>query len=84
MCSCLHIVFLCWMMLFACTMNFLFIFKIFKSRSAFVFTEEVAAAVEEDGELFKTGISFTGMIGKLSVSGQQWKYSYTGFFLSIL
>lgn len=29
------------------------------------------AAVEEDGELFKTGISFTGMIGKLSLSGQQ-------------
>lgn len=48
-------------------------FKIFKSHSAFVFTEEVVVEEEEDGELFKTGISFTGTIGKLSVSGQQWK-----------
>lgn len=61
----------------------MFIFKIFKSHSAFVFTEVVVVEEEEDGELFKTGISFTGMIGKLSVSGQQWKYSYK-YFLSIL
>ena len=55
----------------------LFIFKMFKNHSAFVLTEEVAVAEEEDGELCKTGISFTGMIGKLPVSGQQWKYCYT-------
>lgn len=29
--------------------------------------------VAEDGELFKTGISFTGIIGKLLVSGHQWE-----------
>lgn len=39
----------------------LFIFEIPKSRSAFVFTEEEVAAVEEAGELFRTGISFTGV-----------------------
>lgn len=58
--SCLHIIFLCLLMLFACTMKFFFIFEIFKSDSAFVFTEEEVVEEEEDGELFKTGISFTG------------------------
>lgn len=58
-------------------MNFLFIIKNFKSHSAFVFTEGVAAVAEEDGELFKTGINFTGMTAKLSVSSQEWKYSPT-------
>jgi len=32
---------------------------------------------EEDGELFKTEISFTGMPGKLLVSGKKWKHSST-------
>lgn len=39
----------------------LFNFKIPKSRSAFVFTEEEVAAAEEAGELFRTEISFTGV-----------------------
>ncbi|KAK2538219.1 Tra2b [Columba guinea] len=37
--------------------------------------KEAAVVEEEDGELFKKGISFTGMAGKLSASGQRWEYS---------
>lgn len=42
-------------------MNCLFIFSIPKSHSAFVFTEEEVVVAEEAGELFRTGISFTGV-----------------------
>lgn len=47
----------------------------FQNWSVSVFTEEVAEEEEEDGELFKTEISFTGMPGKLLVSGKKWKRS---------
>lgn len=42
-------------------MNCLFSFSIPESHSAFVFTEEEVVAAEEAGELFRTGISFTGV-----------------------
>lgn len=79
--SCFHI---CSMMLFARKTNFLFIFSTLKTHSAFVFTEEAAVVEEEDGELFKKGISFTGMAGKLSASGQRWEYSCMWYFWSVL
>lgn len=47
----------------------------FQNCSASVFTEEEVEEEEEDGELFKTEISFTGMPGKLLVSGKKWKRS---------